>query len=120
MLREIHTIIILFCLVTITGVAQKSGNDKILPYPINQYKLKNGLNVVTVKYDSPGLAAFFIVERVGSRNEVEEGVTGFAHFFEHMMFRGTDKFSAEKYNEILKLISAGANANTGQDKTLFQ
>jgi zinc protease len=119
MLREMSTLIIIIFLVSVTGFAQKSENGKILPYPINQYKLKNGLNVVTVKYDSPGLAAFFIVERVGSRNEVEEGVTGFAHFFEHMMFRGTDKYPAEKYNEILKLIGAGANANTGQDRTLF-
>jgi zinc protease len=119
MLREIRTIIILLLLVTITGVAQKSGSDKILPYPINQYKLKNGLNVVTVKYDSPDLAAFFVVERVGSRNEVEEGVQGFAHFFEHMMFRGTDKYPVEKYIQILKLIGAGANANTGQDRTIF-
>ena len=119
MLRKMCTLIILLFLVTITGVAQKSGGEKILPYPINQYKLKNGLNVVTVKYDSPGLAAFFIVERVGSRNEIEDGVTGFAHFFEHMMFRGTDKYPADKYSEILKLIGAGANANTGQDRTLF-
>ncbi len=62
--------------------------EKILPYPIYQQKLENGLNIVTVPFDSPGLAAFYIVVRVGSRNEVEQGVTGFAHFFEHMMFRG--------------------------------
>lgn len=53
--------------------------NKILPYPIQQ-KLPNGLNVVTIPYDSPGLAAFYIVVRVGSREEVEEG-TGFAHFW---------------------------------------
>ena len=64
--------------------------------------MDNGLNVVTVPFDSPGLAAFFIVVRVGSRNEVEKGVTGFAHFFEHMMFRGTDKYPREKYDKILK------------------
>jgi len=62
---------------------------------------------------------FFIVERVGSRNEIENGVTGFAHFFEHMMFRGTDKYPKEKYNEILKLIGASANANTSLDRTIF-
>ncbi len=62
--------------------------EGIFPYPIQQTKLDNGLNVVTVPYNSPGLASFFIVVRVGSRDEVEEGKTGFAHFFEHMMFRG--------------------------------
>ena len=62
--------------------------SRILPYPIHQDKLENGLNVVTIPFDSPGIAAFYIVVRVGSRNEVEPGVTGFAHFFEHMMFEG--------------------------------
>ncbi|MGE5436247.1 MAG: M16 family metallopeptidase [Syntrophothermus sp.] len=93
--------------------------DKILPYPINKTTLDNGLNVVTVKFDSPGLAAFYIVVRAGSRDEIEEGVTGFAHFFEHMMFRGTDKYPADKYNEILKLTGAGANANTSLDRTVY-
>src|SRR4051812_2202949 len=79
---------------------QKGGN--ILPYPISRKTLPNGLNVVTVKFDSPGLAAFYIVVRVGSRNEIEEGKTGFAHFFEHMMFRGTDRYSKDAYDKVLK------------------
>ena len=93
--------------------------DKILPYPIHQHRLANGLNVVTVPFDSPGLAAFHIVTRVGARNEVEPGVTGFAHFFEHMMFRGTEKYPKVKYNAALKSIGAAANANTTQDRTLY-
>ena len=96
-----------------------AGDEKILPYPIYQQKLANGLNVVTVPFDSPGLAAFYIVVRVGSRNEVESGVTGFAHFFEHMMFRGTDNYSREEYNEVLKMTGAGANANTSLDRTIY-
>lgn len=96
-----------------------ASDNKILPYPIYQHKLANGLNVVTVPFDSPGLAAFYIVVRVGSRNEIEQGVTGFAHFFEHMMFRGTDKYPREKYNEVLKSTGAGANANTSLDRTIY-
>ena len=57
------------------GTSIMAAADKILPYPINQKQLANGLNVVTVQFDSPGLAAFFVVERVGSRNEIEAGVT---------------------------------------------
>ena len=94
-----------------------ASDQKILPYPISQYELANGLNVVTVPFDSPGLASFYIVVRVGSRNEVESGVTGFAHFFEHMMFRGTDKYPREEYNSVLKMTGAGANANTSLDRT---
>jgi zinc protease len=96
-----------------------ASDDKILPYPIYQHKLDNGLNVVTVPFDSPGLAAFYIVVRVGSRNEIEDGVTGFAHFFEHMMFRGTDKYPREEYNKVLKMTGAGANANTSLDRTIY-
>ena len=92
---------------------------KILPYPIYQHKMANGLNVVTVPFDSPGLAAFHIITRVGARNEVEPGVTGFAHFFEHMMFRGTDKYPKEKYSAALKSTGAAANANTTQDRTAY-
>ncbi|MBT8071701.1 MAG: insulinase family protein [Gammaproteobacteria bacterium] len=92
---------------------------KILPYPIYQHKLDNGLNVVTVPFDSPGLAAFHIITRVGARNEVEPGVTGFAHFFEHMMFRGTDNYSKEEYAAALKSTGAAANANTTQDRTAY-
>lgn len=93
--------------------------EKILPAPIYQKKLANGLNVVTVPYASPGIAAFYIVVRVGSRNEIEPGHTGFAHFFEHMMFRGTEKYPKEKYSEILKSTGASANANTSLDRTVY-
>lgn len=92
---------------------------KVFPYPILQTKLDNGLNVVTVPYQSPGIAAFYIVVRTGSRNEVEPGHTGFAHFFEHMMFRGTDLFPKEKYSAVLKSTGASANANTSLDRTLY-
>jgi len=114
--KHLFYLLPLFLVFTAIVFAQ---TEKILPYPIYQHQLPNGLNVVTVEYDSPGLAAFYIVVRVGSRNEVEPGVTGFAHFFEHMMFRGTDKYPREKYNEVLKEIGAGANANTSLDRTIY-
>jgi zinc protease len=112
-------LIIAAMMIMTAGSGPLAAQAKILPYPINQKQLPNGLNVVTVQFDSPGLAAFYIVVRVGSRNEVEQGVTGFAHFFEHMMFRGTDKFPRDKYNDVLKSIGAGANANTWFDRTIY-
>ncbi|MEE9431847.1 MAG: pitrilysin family protein [Melioribacteraceae bacterium] len=96
-----------------------TDKDNILPYPIHQTKLANDLNIVTIPFDSPGIVSFYIVVRVGARDEVEKGVTGFAHFFEHMMFRGTDKYPKEKYSAVLKSIGASANANTTQDRTLY-
>ena len=92
---------------------------KILPYTIHQHDMPNGLKVVTVPFESPGIAAFYIVVRAGSRDETEPGKSGFAHFFEHMMFRGTEKFPNEKYQEVLKSIGASANANTSNDRTVY-
>ena len=107
--------LVLSLAVSVSGFAK----DNILPYPIYQHKMDNGLNVVTVPFDSPGLVAIHIVTRVGARNEVEPGVTGFAHFFEHMMFQGTDKFPNAQYSAALKSTGAAANANTTQDRTAY-
>lgn len=118
-----YILLILMCCSTALLNAQPAVTSevsgKILPYPILQTKLPNGLNVVTVPFDSPGLASFYIVMRVGSRDEIEEGKTGFAHFFEHMMFRGTEKYSKEKYSDELKATGASANANTWLDRTVY-
>jgi len=111
---------LLTVLAAIAARAPFAGSaDKILPNPIEVLRLDNGLTVVTVSFDSPGLAAFYIVVDVGSRNETEKGVTGFAHFFEHMMFRGTAKYPNERYNEVLKSTGASANANTSTDRTIY-
>ena len=91
----------------------------IFPFDIQMDKLDNDLQIVTVPFDSPGIAAFFVVVRVGSRDEVEKGVTGFAHFFEHCMFRGTKRYSKEKYGQTLQELAAATNANTWYDRTLY-
>jgi zinc protease len=118
MKKGLISFLLLLGVVAISAQPQKPVN-KILPFPIGQKQLPNGLNVVTVPFNSPGLAAFYIVVRAGSREEVEVGKTGFAHFFEHMMFRGTEKYSKEAYDEVLKSIGASANANTSLDRTVY-
>ena len=110
---------ILTNLIILSLISTMVAAKDILPYPIQKKDLPNGLKVVTIPYDSPGLAAFYIVVRVGSRDEIEKGKTGFAHFFEHMMFRGTDKYSKEQYSDVLKSIGASANANTSLDRTVY-
>lgn len=91
----------------------------ILPYPIQKTVLDNGLSVISVPFDSPGIIAYYTVVRTGSRNEVEKGLSGFAHFFEHMMFRGTEKYSQEAYNDVLKSLGADSNAFTTDDWTCY-
>lgn len=93
-------------------------ND-IFPYPVTKTVLENGLTVLTIPYDSPGLVAYYTVVRTGSRNEIEPGHTGFAHFFEHVMFRGTTKYPTDKYNDVLKQLGADSNAFTTDDWTCY-
>src|SRR3954447_24633861 len=93
--------------------------EKVLPFPIRQSVLDNGLTVLSVPYDAPGIIAYYTVVRTGSRNEVEKGLSGFAHFFEHMMFRGTEKYPQEKYNDVLKSLGADSNAFTNEDWTCY-
>jgi zinc protease len=89
------------------------------PYPYNQQELPNGLRVVTVTTDYKNVVALYIVVGVGSRNEVEPGKSGFAHLFEHMMFRGTEKFPSEKYQQILQQAGSASNAFTSDDITAY-
>lgn len=91
-----------------------------LPFPVQVSTLKNGLTVARVKFDSPGLIAYYTAVRVGSRNEVEAGHTGFAHFFEHMMFRGTERFPEGARGNLLGKLGFVENAYTSDDVTVYQ
>jgi zinc protease len=97
--------------------AASSGD--IFPFKVHETKLDNGLQVVVIPYDSPGTVAYYTVVRTGSRDEVEAGHSGFAHFFEHMMFRGTEKYSQDQYNDMLKRMGADSNAYTSDDETVY-
>jgi zinc protease len=91
----------------------------ILPYPTESRTLPNGLRTIVVPMPSDGLVAYWSIVRTGSRDEYEEGRSGFAHFFEHMMFRGTERFPADVYNRVITTIGADANAYTTDDHTAY-
>src|SRR4051812_8296099 len=101
------------------GSALAADTQKIFPYPYTQEDLPNGLRLITVPTDYANIVAVYIVVQTGSRNEVEAGHTGFAPLFEHLMFRGTPKVSAEKYNQTLSRIGAATNAYTSNDMTIY-
>ena len=96
-----------------------SAQNKIFPYKYFTDDLPNGLRVITVPTDYPNIVALYIAVNTGSRNEVEAGKSGFAHLFEHLMFRGTEKFPAEAYNQALKNAGADSNAYTSDDRTVY-
>jgi zinc protease len=106
-------------LLMMQAVAASSPGQEVFPYPIDVKDFPSGLRLVGVRFDSPGLAAYYSVVRVGSRHEVEKGRTGFAHFFEHMMFRGTESYPEDEYSEVLRAIGADSNAYTSVDRTVY-
>ena len=99
--------------------APAADAPKAFPYPVELHTLPNGLHVALVAYDSPGLVAYYTLMRVGSRNEVEKGRSGYAHFFEHMMFRGTKTHSSKDYNDTVTRLGLDSNASTDNDLTLY-
>lgn len=99
--------------------AADSASDGIFDLPYLMRDLDNGLRVIVVKTDYPDIVTIQIPVQTGSRNEVEPGKSGFAHFFEHMMFRGTQKYPPEVYGEILKNAGADQNAYTTDDYTNY-
>ncbi|WP_321470322.1 pitrilysin family protein [uncultured Paludibaculum sp.] len=95
------------------------ADAKIFAYDYDQYDYPNGLRLITVPAPYPQVVSLYIVVQTGSRNEVEEGRSGFAHFFEHMMFRGTPAFPPERYEAVLQETGASSNAYTDDDRTVY-
>ena len=109
----------------VTGCAQMSSRadstatPPIFDHDYHMVDLDNGLRVVALRTDYPDLVSMQIPVTTGSRNEVEPGKSGFAHFFEHMMFRGTSTRSADEQAATYKRIGADNNAYTSDDITNY-
>jgi zinc protease len=92
-----------------------------VPPPKLQYQmmtLPNGLRVVLSEDHSTPIAHVQIWYHVGSKNE-RPGRTGFAHLFEHMMFKGSKNVAAEEHTSRIVRIGGRANAYTTEDATVF-
>src|SRR6202451_3205633 len=106
-------------LLTLLAATSLFAATKIFSYPYTQEDLPNGLRLITIPTDYPNIVSLYIVMGTGSRNEVEPGKSGFAHLFEHLMFRGTKEFPPEIYQNELQKAGAASNAYTSDDLTAF-
>jgi zinc protease len=106
-------------LIVLSVTGSMAMAKSIFPYAYTREVLPNGLTVYVIPMESPGLVAYYSVVRTGSRDEYEQGKSGFAHFFEHMMFRGTKKYPGHVYDSLMTGIGADANAYTTDDYTAF-
>lgn len=101
------------------GGAHSVTSQELFPYKYYTFTLENGFKTIVIPLESPGLVAYYSVVRTGSRDEYEPGHTGFAHFFEHMMFRGTKKYPGNVYDRLITEMGADANAYTSNDLTCY-
>ena len=116
---RIVLLVVLLSLVAGSLPADQQGGQRFFPYPYENYVLDNGFKTILIPFKGSGLVAYYTVVRTGSRDEWEPGHSGFAHFFEHMMFRGTKKYPSEEYNRVVSEMGADANAYTTDDYTCY-
>ncbi len=87
-------------------------------YDCHEKTLENGLSIVTIEDRSCPIVAVQVWYHVGSKDESPER-NGFAHMFEHMMFRGTDRLGPEDHFELIRGVGGDCNAYTAFDQTVY-
>jgi len=94
----------------------KTGDEIVIPY--EKYQLDNGLTLIIHEDHSDPLVRVDVTYHVGSARE-EIGKSGFAHFFEHMMFQGSDNVGDEQHFKIVTESGGTLNGTTNRDRTNY-
>ncbi|MFT5681929.1 MAG: zinc protease [Myxococcota bacterium] len=91
----------------------------VLPEGVEISTLDSGLTIIAVPLQTPDLVAVQMWMDVGSRHETEAGSTGYAHFAEHLLFRGSENFTAEERQARILELGIIDNAWTSGDNTCY-
>src|SRR5690242_19835868 len=94
----------------------RKGTELVIPY--EKYVLPNGLTLVVHEDHSDPVVHVDVTYHVGSARE-EIGKSGFAHFFEHMMFQGSDHVADEQHFKIISDAGGTLNGSTNRDRTNY-
>ncbi|WP_299821639.1 pitrilysin family protein [uncultured Pontibacter sp.] len=124
MIKQIGLSIVLTASVVSAAEAQtklvekvtKQGSELVIPY--SKYKLANGLTLIVHEDNSDPVVHVDVTYHVGSARE-EVGKSGFAHFFEHMMFQGSDNVADEEHFKIVSESGGTLNGTTNRDRTNY-
>jgi zinc protease len=95
---------------------EQKGNQVVIPY--EKYVLPNGLTVIIHEDHSDPIVQVDVTYHVGSGRE-EIGKSGFAHFFEHMMFQGSDHVADEQHFKLVTESGGTLNGSTNRDRTNY-
>jgi zinc protease len=107
--------LVVCALAVVSAQAQAPRNVRV---DFKETTLKNGLRVITVEDHSAPVIALSITYNVGSRNE-REGRTGFAHLFEHMMFKGSENVGSGEHYMLIFNNGGNMNGTTNEDRTNY-
>ena len=110
----------LLCLVCVAAIAAAPLHAAVRP-PKLQYQmltLPNGLRVILSEDHSTPIVHVALWYHVGSKNE-RPGRTGFAHLFEHLMFKGSRNVEPESHTSYISSVGGRSNAYTTEDQTVF-
>ncbi|MDN6309185.1 MAG: M16 family metallopeptidase [Flavobacteriaceae bacterium] len=108
-MKRTFNFLLLFCM-SLPIVAQQ--------VEFTEYDLDNGLHVILHQDNTVPVATVGVMYHVGSKDE-SKGRTGFAHFFEHLLFEGTDNIERGEWFNIVAANGGSNNANTTQDRTYY-
>ena len=95
---------------------KKTGDELVIPY--KKYVMENGLTVIIHEDKSDPIVYVDVTYHVGSGRELP-GRSGFAHFFEHMMFQGSDNVADEEHFKIVTESGGTLNGTTNRDRTNY-
>lgn len=110
MKKLLFTLFFALCFIGVYGQGPK--------IEFTEYKLENGLHVILHQDNLTPIVNVSIMYHVGSKNENPER-TGFAHFFEHLMFEGTENIARGDYFKMIQAAGGTLNANTSFDRTYY-
>ena len=113
------TLILIALILTVVGCdrdVEKIADSTNFDY--QQIKLDNGLKVITLEDFSCPIVSVQLWYHVGSKDEQPDR-QGFAHMFEHMMFRGTDRLGATEHFSLIRRVGGTTNGYTSFDRTVY-
>jgi|TARA_B110000967_G_C18849969_1_gene544089 predicted Zn-dependent peptidase len=106
------------CLCLLAALLGVTSTISAQEVKFEEYDLSNGLHVVLHKENAAPVVTVGVMYQIGAKDEIE-GRTGFAHFFEHLLFEGTENIERGKWFDIVSANGGSNNANTTQDRTYY-
>ena len=106
------------CLCLLAALLGVTSTISAQEVKFEEYDLSNGLHVVLHKENAAPVVTVGVMYQIGAKDEIE-GRTGFAHFFEHLLFEGSENIGRGEFMKIIPANGGSFNANTSQDRTYY-